>query len=222
MTLRGLVIFLTSILFAPASGAESVVVIGRKLDLDPPNGFCLLGNSEREIQLLTRQRDNAALSGELAQFTVPCDEVSEYLLGKIDSFSRWAQVLVVRRQGQLGLVSETREEFVRATARNASTQSVDFAEVERKANQHLSQSGMTIGMSGMEPIGIKDSAFFAMMRMTAEGNGVVVPIVAVVAATVVNRLPIVVQVYRTQRATDEPVASVAVSYVQSVINKNDE
>lgn len=220
---RGAVRPLLSVLiwFAIATAhAESFEVLGRTIELTPPTNFCRLGSTAREAALLDLQTKSTAPAGVLTQFTVPCNELEDFRQGKIDSFSRWAQVLVLRRQGQLQLVRESREDFVRSTAGNVSSTPVDFADVNRQIRQHLSQSGMQIAMTGMQPLGIRDSAFFATVQMASEENGLKVPMVAVIAATVANRLPIVVQVYATARAPDEPLIEIASSYVQSVVTQN--
>lgn len=210
------------VLSSVTANAESVFVHGRKLELAQPVGFCPLGDTSRETKLLEMQRRNVSPAGELAQFSVSCDELSEFQKGNLESFSVWAQVLVLRRHGKFSLVFEKREQFVRAIAGNVSTRSVDLAETSRRANEHLAQAGVRVQALGMEPIGIRDSAFFATMRLKAEANGVTEPMVAVVAVTVANRLPVAVQVYGNSRASGMPLASIAATYVSSVVNQNSE
>ena len=203
-----------------AASAESFEALGRTIEQRSPESFCRLGESEREVALLELQTRSTAPAGALAQFTVPCRELEDFRQGKIESFSRWAQVLVVRRQGKFWLVRESREEFVRATAGNVASKPVDFAEVNRASRQHLAQSSANVAMTGMRPIGVRDSAYFATLNLVGEADGRKVPIAAVIAATVANQLPVVVQVYATTRAPDESLVEIASSYVRNVVARN--
>lgn len=219
MYLRSYFVLAASLASAVAH-AETVTVLGRALQLTPPDGFCILGGSPRETALLQMQTNNTAPAGVLAQFTVPCGELDDFRSGRIDNFGRWAQVLVLRRQGQLRPVSESRDEFVRATASNVATQSVDFGEIDRRLNQYLSKSDAKVTMSVMQPIGVKDSAFFTTMQMMVQSGEASVPTVAVVAITVANHLPVAVQVYGTPRASSASLSTTAAAYAKSVVAQN--
>ncbi|HEY9103531.1 hypothetical protein [Chitinimonas sp.] len=202
-----------------AAQAGTYSTLGKTLKLQPPPEYCELGDTQREQTLRQLQQRNMAQVGELAQVVVPCTELKAYKDGKIDNFSRWAQVLVSKRQGVLTLVTISREEFIQKTA-NGTAKPVDLAEVNRRVREHLSGTGGTVSMSGAQPIGSTKQAFFIEGRLVTETNGKSSPLAFIGAATVVNQLPILVQVYVTPKATGASALETATAYVDSLLSKN--
>lgn len=210
---------LAALFFTVEARAGSFSTLGKTLKLLPPPEFCELGRSPREQALWQLQQKNMALSGELAQIVVPCAELKAYSAGKIDEFTRWAQVLVTKRQGAMSLVTISREEFIEKTANGTKT-SVNMAEINRRVREQLAGTGGTVSVSGAQPIGSTKQAFFLQGQLVTQGNGKSTPLVFIAAATLVNQLPILVQVYVTPKATGAPPMETATAYVDNLLSKN--
>lgn len=208
-------------LIAASVGAHAATfeVLGKTLQLSPPPEFCELGQSPREQALLEFQQKSMSLMGELAQMVVPCNELDAFISGEVDAFTRWAQVVVAKSKDRVQLVTVSRKAFIRNTAGAANTP-VDMAEVQRRVDDHLADTGVTMRAAGMRPLGTTAQAFFTELRMTAQAEGQTVPLIAIVAVTTAKQLPLMLQIYGTPKATGAPLMETATAYVAQVLSAN--
>lgn len=203
-----------------AAQPQAVTYLGRSVRLVPPDGFCTLGASAAERDMVNFQRHNTSPAGELAQFAVPCSELADLKAGKTDHFTRWVQVLVLKQKGQLKPVTASRETFVRGVAGSAALQRPDMEGVAARLREHLSKTGTSIADPVAVPIGATDEAFFMQMTMTATVGTYTSPVAAVMAVTVVNQLPLAVYSFATPKAKGADLADTAKVYLRSVIQLN--
>lgn len=217
--------FIAALLLAcpTAAMAESVDVWGRKVRLTPPAGFCVLGQSDAERALFESRRRAVAPAGLLAQLAVACDELDAVRSGKLDleGLSRWAQVQFVTHHGLPVSVTVSREAYVRKTAEVAAREAVDIAALNRLGAEHFAPSKTRPLALGAQPIGIVGAAFFASMQLRREADGEAVPFETVYGVTVIQRLPVLVQVYGT-RVDVKTLADAAIAYADAVATQNPE
>lgn len=203
-----------------AAHADTVTYLGRSLNVVPPQGFCELGTSPTERALVEFQRKNTAAAGELAQFSVPCDELAELRSGRLENFSRWAQVLVLKAKGKLMPVTISRAELVRKFAGSFADSPPDMKAVEKRIRDEIGSEGITLTPHSIKPIGATQEAFFIEMRGNVQLDQWSSNFVGIGAVTVVNQLPVAVYAYRTPKAQGEAPTVTATGYLRNVIDKN--
>lgn len=203
-----------------AAQTQSVSYLGRTILLAPPQGFCTLGNSPGEKEMETFQKHNTAPAGELAQIAVPCDELVDFRTRKTDKFTKWVQVLVLKQQGQMKTVTGPRANFLLALGGNLASQPPDMNAVSARLREHLSKTGSSVTNPTVQPIGSTADAVFMQITMTATVGSFTSPVVAVMAITVVNQLPLAVYAYATPKARGESPVDTSATYLRSVIQLN--
>jgi hypothetical protein len=216
---RAVFLALAIALLSSGARAETFSILGKTLRLTPPPEFCELGESSREQALRQQQQRNMAPVGELAQIVLPCDELDAFKAGAAPVFTRWAQVLVSKREGRVNFVTISRAEFIRNSAGNMNTPP-DIAGINRRVHDLLSSDGPTVNLSGMQPLGATSQAVFAQVRMSRQDGGTKTPLVAIIAGTVVAQLPILVQVYTTPEATGAPPMKTVNAYLDNLLGAN--
>ena len=200
--------------------AETVTILGRSIQLSPPPDFCTLGNSPTERKLEQFQRQNTAQAGELVQLAVPCAELNDFRTRKIENFTRWAQVLVLKQKGQLNTVSAPRTKFVRAVAGRLADSPPDMSAMSARIRDELARTDSLVSAVTAQPIGATSEAMFIEVRMTATVGTWTSPVVGVGAITVANQLPIAVYAYATPKARGESPVDTARAYLRKVIDFN--
>jgi hypothetical protein len=205
---------------ASTANAESLSVLGRNIQLVPPPGFCTLGNSAVELELARFQRQNTSPAGELVQFAVPCSELSNFKSGKSENFTRWVQILVLKHKGALKTVTTPRVDFVRDIAGRLADSPPDMNALSARMRDHLAKSGSSVSGASAQPIGATSEAVFMELRMTVTHGTDTSPVVAVMAVTVVNQLPVAVYAYATPKSRGESPVDTSRAYLRKVIDLN--
>jgi hypothetical protein len=208
-------------LSAPIAHAETFEFLGEVIEVKPPQGLCAVGQTDLEKKYMKYRREMTKPAGALTQMAVPCDQLAKFRAGEVEGFTYWAQVMVLKREGQLYKSARTRAQFVQYAAGVSATEKIDYAEANRRVDEHLSKAGASATMSDLVPLGVRDNAFFCSMRMKfKEGDGPEIPMNVVMAVTLAKKLPVVVQVYRTPQAGQVPLLKIAGQYAAKVIELN--
>lgn len=208
------------LIFSAAAQAETVTYLGRSLNIVPPQGYCVLGASPTEREMEAFQRKNTSTAGELAQFSVPCEELSELRSGKLDNFSRWAQVLVLKAKGQLLPVTVPRAELVRKVAGSFANSPPNMQAFEKRLRDEIDAGGNSVTPESVRPIGATQEAFYIELRGVVKIGQWSSNVIGIGAVTVVNQLPIAVYAYGTPKARGELATVTASAYLRNVIDKN--
>lgn len=206
--------------FISAAHAETMNFLGRSIQLVPPPGFCKLGDSPIEREMEQFQRQNTAPAGELAQFAVPCAELTDFRSMKIESFTRWVQVLVLKQKGQLKAVTTPRATFVRAIAGRLADYPPDMNALSARIKDQLAKTDSSVSGVTAQPIGATSEAVFMEMSMTATVGTWTSPVVGVMAITVANQLPVAVYAFATPKAQGESSVETSRAYLRKVIELN--
>ena len=205
---------------AASALADTVTVLGKSLQLLPPDGFCTLGASPVERELEQFRRQSAAPVGELVQLAVPCAELPAFKARMTDNFTRWVLILVVKQKGQLRLVTMPRLQFVRSVAGRLAERPPDMNALAERIRDHLAKTGSSVSDPSVQPLGATSDAAFMEMQMTVGSGAGKSPVVAVMAITVVNQLPLAVYAYATPKARGESPGNTVWSYLQKALELN--
>lgn len=166
------------------------------------------------------QQRNTAPAGVLAQLAVPCTELTDFKTRKIENFTRWVQILVLKPKGQLALVQTPREEFVRKIAGSFAKSPPDMDALAKRIREHLAKNDSAARIASTKPIGATSEAFFVEIRGTAQVGSLSSPTSAVMAITTANHLPLGVYAFATPKAKGDSPAETLMAYLRSVIDRN--
>jgi hypothetical protein len=203
----------------PAAFAESFEVLGRKIEIEPPQGFCVLGDSKAEQVNLDLHRRNA-MDSILAHYSVPCDELTKFRARKLNRFTRWAMVHLPKMGGGPWVVTQPRGDFLRERAREMAVEGVDLAEFNSRLETHLSRSGVSASVQGMTPVGVKGDALFVVIQGANEVGGARVRNTGMTALTVVRGIALTATVYASENASRESLEIRAMSFVDRIVALN--
>lgn len=206
--------------FTAAAHAETVTFLGKSIQLVPPPGFCKLGDSPIEREMEQFQRQNTAPAGELAQLAVPCTELNDFRSRKIENFTRWVQVLVLKQRGHLKIVTTPRANFVRAIAGRLADSPPDMNALSARIKDQLAKTDSSVSGASAQPIGATSEAVFMEISMTATVGTWTSPVVGVMAITVANQLPVAVYAFATPKARGELPVETSRAYLRKVIELN--
>ena len=220
-TFTGLLAAVMFAMLAPRAQAETFEFLGQVIKLEPPAGLCAVGQTDLEKEYMKYRREMTKAAGALTQMAVACDQLAKFRAGEVDGFTWWAQVMVLKREGQLYTSARTRADFVNYVAGVSANEKIDYEEANRRVEQQLSKVGASATMSDLVPLGVRDNVFFASMRMKfKEGDGPELPMNIIMAVTLARQLPVTVQVYRTPNAGQVPLLKIASQYAAKVIELN--
>lgn len=214
-----------AILSGAIANASPYTVLGRTIDLVPPTGYCVLGETEDERDYLKRHQELLASSGVLLQVTAPCEDVKKVNVGVINRLARQTVVSVVKGQGQVRLDNRSRSEFLKTLVQNfGKSDPIDFSKAEANAAQTLRKTGMSIALREVTPLGADENAFYLFIISEAQDeNGEKRRVVGVTAITLINGLTLNIQVSEPANSSGAPSpATVVRQYLQANIKRNTE
>lgn len=215
---RVLPLCLLAIVLAGASQARAQqAYAGQTLKVALPPGFCVVGTSPMEQELLQMQRHNTAPAGELAQMAAPCDQLRAWLKGSTDSFTRWTQILVLKSKGQIKPISMSRGEFAKQLA---GTKTATLESLNARMRDHLAKNQTTSALTGVEPLGADANASYTMMRGKAAVAGEGYSFNALNAITVLNKLPVGIYAFEIPGTRGPDIAKTLQGHLQAMLAAN--
>jgi hypothetical protein len=208
-----------TLLAGTVAHAAPFIVLNRMIEVTPPTGYCALAGADRRQELFERQKTLSEPAGIVLQVSVPCEDLKKFDTGTIDGFERQAVVMVVKARGQLKLDNRSKEEFLGSLGAG---KSIDIVQINERLRTALASKSASAALQAMTPIGSDGTAFYwsAVGEAQIDG-GTRKKVASVVAAVLVNGLPLSIQASEREGSTDGTApATVAQKYVQSVVSRN--
>jgi hypothetical protein len=201
--------------------AEAISVAGVTLNIEPPSGYCALDERSGDRAFFLTQRELLRPKNELIQASVPCDQLKAVVAGKLESYSRWAQVQVINVGPKLHSLSISRSDFIKGVAKSMQRRPIDVAVINRQMTEKLTGKGLSVTASKIEVVGSDDNAAYVSMSGRLESSGVSSVIVMFGSMTLVKQLPVGVYGYEKQGAPPGELPTVVVErYLRSILVKN--
>lgn len=208
-----------SLLAVGVATAAPFMVLNRMIELVPPTGYCAIGKTARQKELLEQQKTRSEFAGDLLQIAVPCEELKQFDIGFVDGFTRQAIVMTVKTRGQLKLDNRSHSEFLHSLS---SEPTVDITNTNNRLRATLAQQNYPVTLQTMTLIGSDGTAIYWSIigEVQLEGD-VRKKVASVMAALLINNLRLSIQVSEQEGASNGPApATVAQKYVQSIIIRN--
>ena len=212
------------LLLASAALAHAAVVEVNKVPivLEPPQGYCVLGETDLEAKFFNAMRELLRPKNELIQMSAPCDQVAQLNAGLIQQFSRWALVQVVNSGPKPTQLTLTRAQFIAALRQTFERKAFNLEEANKQMRDILAKRSFGIEAQQMQMVGSDDTAAYLVMGMKLSSPGHEPETVAMFGAvTLVKQFPL--DIYSYEKPTAPPgldATEVTRAFLASVISKN--
>lgn len=193
-----------SCLFAilAASGlahAETIEVLSQKLNIQNPAGYCSLGKSPRERELMALNERAVGQGARVVHVAIRCTELAEFKKGTRDQFDHWAQIQLLGPKGEFKRIEVSREAFLSAVSKNAPR--TDMAAIQERINASFKDLDLSVTGTQAQPVGRDGNAVYMSMRMNLVVGDTTKPISALGAVTLINSLPLSALVYESSSSS---------------------
>lgn len=176
-----------------AAATESVYVLGQQVMFSNPNGYCTPGTSERELKLMELARRSLGKGSRLVHTAVRCSELEEYRKGQRELLDHWLQIQLIGPKGDFRRIEMQRELFLSGLSN--SSPRVNPEEINQRLRASLDNRDVTLSQMQFESIGRDGNAVYYSMRMNMSAAGSSRLITGIGAITLLNTLPLLVNVY---------------------------
>ena len=176
-----------------SAATESVNVLSQQVAFSNPSGYCTPGNSAREVELMDMAKRSLGEGSRLVHAAVRCSELEDYRRGRRDMLDHWLQIQLLGSKGNFQRVEMPREAFL--SSLSESSPRVNPAEINRRLKASFENSDINLSDMKFEPIGRDGNAVYFSMRMNMSVGETSRPISGISAITLLNSLPLSINVY---------------------------
>lgn len=178
--------------------AETVVVLGRDVRVTSPPGYCAVGDSERERQLLSSSQRAMGRDARAVFTAARCEELDELRRGHRDGLEHWVQVQLLAMGGDFRALTLDRETFVARNSRGK--QRLDANELNRQLREVFGDKRKTITEVRFDVLGRDANAVYGAITMRMDGSGGPT-VTGLSALTLINSLPLSLNAYEATGTT---------------------
>lgn len=172
---------------------ESLNVLGQRVVFSNPSGYCTPGKSAREVELMDLARRSLGEGSRLVHAAVRCSELEDFRKGRRDMLDHWLQIQLIGPKGNFQRIDMPREAFLSGLSK--SSPQVNAAELNRRLKASFENSDINLSDMKFEPIGRDGNAVYFSMRMNMSVGETSRPISGISAITLLNSLPLSINVY---------------------------
>ena len=176
-----------------SAATESVDVLGQQVVFSNPRGYCTLGTSAREVELMDMARRSLGEGARLMHAAVLCSELEDYRLGRRDTLDHWLQIQLLGAQGNFQRVEMAREDFLSGLSQSSPRVNAD--ELNRRLSASLETSDISLSDTKFEPIGRDGNAVYFAMQMNINVGESSRVVTGIGGTTLLNALPLSINVY---------------------------
>lgn len=176
-----------------SAATESVNVLGQQIAFANPGGYCTPGKSAREVELMDLARRSLGEGSRLVHAAVRCTELEDYRKGRRDMLDHWLQIQLIGPKGNFQRIEMPREAFLSGLSK--SSPRVNAAELSQRLKASFENSDINLSDMKFEPIGRDGNAVYFSMRMHMNIGETSRPISGISGITLLNSLPLSVNVY---------------------------
>jgi len=184
--------------------AEQFQFAGRSLEIEPPQGYCALDRSHPdEAQMLDLQERLQKRQNRVAMMFLECQDLAQRRAGNADDPQRYGMVLIPQPQGEVRAIPDmTRAEFVAAVAKPLPQ--LDADALSRDIGDQVGQAVPGATVNNVKLLGVLKQDARAVYvgvsvgGMSQDGKTVSDGAVGITAITLVNQIPVSLNLYRVK------------------------
>jgi hypothetical protein len=184
---------------ATAQG-ESLPILDRALEFEPPEGYCLLDRSDMyESQIFDYMAELQRRNGtELLAMYAVCGETQAIIDGEATNYFNYGLLVALPSDGVTiqPMTGYSRAEVIDLLQLDMPSASAEIAAGLDSARQTLAESGIAL-TNATQPtvIGSDDNALYAAFSLEVDAGQGPAPVAAIAAFTFVKELPLVLHLY---------------------------
>ena len=171
----------------------SVNVLGQQVLFSNPSGYCTPGESAREVELMDLAKRSLAEGSRLVHAAVLCSELEDYRMRRREMLDHWLQIQLLGPKGNFQRIEMPREAFLSSLSK--SSPRVNAVELNQRLKASFESSDISLSDMKIEPIGRDGNAVYFSMRMNMSVGETSRPISGISGITLLNSLPLSVNVY---------------------------
>jgi len=198
-TLTRLFVFFAVLLPMAAQG-ETLSVLDRTIEFNPPEGYCLLDRSDPyETQIFDYMADIQRGHGtELLAMYAVCGETQAIIDGKATNYFDYGLLVALPSDGAViqPMSGYSRAEVIELMQKDMPSANAEMQAGIDKAREQLAESGIAMSNATVPTvIGSDDNALYAAFSLEVDAGNGPAPVAAMSAFTFVEELPLVLQLY---------------------------
>lgn len=173
--------------------AEMVEILGQQISLTNPSGYCTLGNSSRERNLMAVSQRSIGPGARLVHAAIRCSELEAFRGGRRETLDHWLQIQLIGPKGNFKRLEMGREAFLVGLAKTSLR--LDAAEITRRIQAAFENPDLSVSEMKVTPLGRDGNAVYFSSRMNLNMGESRRPITGLSGITLLNSLPLTVIVY---------------------------
>lgn len=173
---------------------EKIEILGQQVSFTNPSGYCTLGSSQRERDLMAMSQRAVGPSARLVHAAIRCSELEAFRAGRRETLDHWLQIQLIGPKGDFKRLEMGREAFLVGLAKNSSPR-LDAAEISRRLQAALENPDLSFSEMQVTPLGRDGNAVYFSIRMNLKVGESSRPMTGLSGFTLLNSLPLTVNVY---------------------------
>lgn len=173
--------------------AETIEVLGQRISFTNPSGYCTLGSSSRERELMAMSQTAVGPGARLVHAAIRCSELEAFRVGRRDTLDHWLQIQLIGPKGDFKRLEMGREAFLAGVAKTSPR--LNPTEINRRIRAALENPELNFSKMKVTPLGRDGNAVYFSSRMNLNIGESSRPVTGLSGITLLNSLPLSVIVY---------------------------
>jgi hypothetical protein len=187
--------------------SDTIDILGQKVSFSNPSGYCTLGNTQRERELMSMSQRAVGTSSRIVHAAILCPELEAFKIGIRDELDHWLQIQLIGSKGDFKRMEMGRETFLVQVAK--ASPRLDTYEINRRIKAALADADASMTKMQVASLGRDGNAVYFSSRMNLTAGNISRPLTSLSGITLVNSLPLTINVYEgtgsvTSRAKLQP------------------
>ena len=172
---------------------DMIDVLGQRLSFSNPSGYCTLGNTQRERDLMAMSQSAVGPGSRIVHAAIRCPELEAFRRGARDELDHWLQIQLIGPKGDFKRMEMGREAFLVGVAK--ASPRLDTAEINRRIKAALADTELSISKMQVTSLGRDGNAVYFSSRMNLNVGTSSRQVTGLSGITLVNSLPLTINVY---------------------------
>lgn len=177
---------------------ESVEILNQRIIFSNPQGYCTIGKTIREIELMNLTKRAIGDGARLVHAAVLCSELDDYKSGRRDLIDHWLQIQLIGPKGNFKRIEMDRESFLQRISKT--TPKLNSNEINYNLKRALNDENIDFSNMQISPIGRDGNAQYFSIRSNIKIGDLSRKVNGISAVTLLNSLPIAINVYEVSDA----------------------
>lgn len=178
---------------AQTTQTKTIEILGQRVTFANPSGYCTLGESARERDLMAMSKKSVGPGAQLVHAAILCSELDAFRTGRRETLDHWIQIQLIGPKGDFKRLEMGREAFLTGVSKGSPR--LDTAKINRQIQSALGSPDVSLSNAQVVQLGRDGNAAYMSTRMTLNVGGSNRLITGFGGITLLNSLPLTVMVY---------------------------